>query len=122
MSIWFPFCCQVPSMAANPLNPKKRIISKSFHRILDTYNRQVWCGLGPFYSFLLLSTRVFLGFVTLVASSLQILLCCVLSDRQRDAAGQTVTSADALPGACAALLCGCVTPRCSLGRVLWPCS
>jgi hypothetical protein len=32
---------EVPSMAANPLNPKKRIISKSFHRILDTQNRQV---------------------------------------------------------------------------------
>ncbi|KAF5842012.1 eukaryotic translation initiation factor 3 subunit 8 N-terminus-domain-containing protein [Dunaliella salina] len=31
---------EVPSMAANPLNPKKRIISKSFHRILDTQNRQ----------------------------------------------------------------------------------
>lgn len=32
---------EVPSMAANPLNPKKRIISKSFHRILDMYGRQV---------------------------------------------------------------------------------
>jgi len=31
-------------MAANPLNPKKRIISKSFHRILDTQNRQVCEG------------------------------------------------------------------------------
>jgi hypothetical protein len=28
-------------MAANPLNPKKRMISKSFHRILDASNRQV---------------------------------------------------------------------------------
>lgn len=35
---------QVPSMAANPLNAKKRIISKSFHRILDTYNRQTFTG------------------------------------------------------------------------------
>ena len=32
---------EVPSMAASPLNPKKRILSRSFHRILDTYNRQV---------------------------------------------------------------------------------
>ncbi|KAL6748871.1 eukaryotic translation initiation factor 3 subunit 8 N-terminus-domain-containing protein [Haematococcus lacustris] len=35
---------EVPTMAADPLNPKKRIISKSFHRILDTYNRQVLFG------------------------------------------------------------------------------
>uniref|UniRef100_A0A7S3VP13 Eukaryotic translation initiation factor 3 subunit C n=1 Tax=Dunaliella tertiolecta TaxID=3047 RepID=A0A7S3VP13_DUNTE len=35
---------EVPSMAANPLNPKKRIISKSFHRILDTQNRQMFTG------------------------------------------------------------------------------
>jgi hypothetical protein len=31
-------------MAANPLNVRKRIISKSFHRILDTYNRQTFTG------------------------------------------------------------------------------
>jgi hypothetical protein len=31
-------------MAANPMNAKKRIISKSFHRILDTYNRQTFTG------------------------------------------------------------------------------
>ncbi|KAL6745259.1 eukaryotic translation initiation factor 3c [Haematococcus lacustris] len=35
---------EVPTMAADPLNPKKRIISKSFHRILDTYNRQMFTG------------------------------------------------------------------------------
>lgn len=35
---------QVPNMAANPLNPKKKMISKSFHRILDTYNRQMFTG------------------------------------------------------------------------------
>jgi hypothetical protein len=33
-------------MAANPLNVRKRIISKSFHRILDTYNRQTFTGKG----------------------------------------------------------------------------
>lgn len=31
-------------MAANPLNPKKRLMSKSFHRVLDTYNRQMFTG------------------------------------------------------------------------------
>lgn len=36
---------EVPSMASNPLNAKKRIISKSFHRILDTYNRQTFTGM-----------------------------------------------------------------------------
>eukprot|EP00879_Flechtneria_rotunda_P010363 GHRR01010837.1.p1 GENE.GHRR01010837.1~~GHRR01010837.1.p1 ORF type:complete len:641 (+),score=259.16 GHRR01010837.1:1573-3495(+) len=35
---------EVPSMAANPLNVKKRVISKSFHRILDTYSRQTFTG------------------------------------------------------------------------------
>mmetsp|Transcript_33430 Transcript_33430/g.84725 ORF Transcript_33430/g.84725 Transcript_33430/m.84725 type:complete len:947 (-) Transcript_33430:272-3112(-) len=35
---------EVPSMAASPLNPKKRIISKSFHRILDSYARQMFTG------------------------------------------------------------------------------
>ena len=35
---------QVPNMAANPLNPKKKMISKSFHRVLDTYNRQMFTG------------------------------------------------------------------------------
>jgi len=35
---------EVPSMAANPLAARKRIISKSFHRILDTYNRQTFTG------------------------------------------------------------------------------
>lgn len=39
---------QVPSMAANPLNVRKRIISKSFHRILDTYNRQTFTGTRGF--------------------------------------------------------------------------
>lgn len=35
---------EVPNMAANPLNPRKRIISKSFHRIMDTHSRQVRRG------------------------------------------------------------------------------
>lgn len=35
---------EVPNMAANPLAARKRIISKSFHRILDTYNRQTFTG------------------------------------------------------------------------------
>ncbi|MEW5305255.1 MAG: hypothetical protein WDW36_007810 [Sanguina aurantia] len=35
---------EVPQMAASPLNPKKRMISKQFHRILDTYNRQMLTG------------------------------------------------------------------------------
>jgi len=35
---------EVPNMASNPLNPKKRMISKSFHRILDAYNRQNFTG------------------------------------------------------------------------------
>eukprot|EP00775_Hariotina_reticulata_P009995 gene9995-10150_t len=35
---------EVPSMAANPLGEKKRVISKSFHRILDTYSRQTFTG------------------------------------------------------------------------------
>jgi translation initiation factor 3 subunit C len=35
---------EVPNMAANPLNPKKKMISKSFHRVLDTYNRQMFTG------------------------------------------------------------------------------
>ena len=30
---------EVPNMAADPLNPKKKMISKQFHRVLDTYNR-----------------------------------------------------------------------------------
>lgn len=37
-------CVQVPNMAANPLNPKKKMISKSFHRIWDTYARQAFTG------------------------------------------------------------------------------
>ncbi|KAG1661195.1 hypothetical protein FOA52_006001 [Chlamydomonas sp. UWO 241] len=35
---------EVPNMAANPLNPKKKMMSKSFHRHLDTYNRQMFTG------------------------------------------------------------------------------
>eukprot|EP00798_Chlamydomonas_sp_ICE-L_P014783 gene14783-20833_t len=35
---------EVPAMAADPLNPKKKHASKSFHRILDTYNRQMFNG------------------------------------------------------------------------------
>lgn len=31
-------------MAANPLNPKKRMVSKAFHRIMDTYGRQIFTG------------------------------------------------------------------------------
>ena len=31
-------------MAADPLNPKRRMFSKSFHRILDTYSRQMFTG------------------------------------------------------------------------------
>jgi hypothetical protein len=34
---------EVPAMASSPL-VKKRVISKSFHRILDTYNRQTFTG------------------------------------------------------------------------------
>ncbi len=34
-------------MAANPLNPKKKMISKSFHRIWDTYSRQVGSPARP---------------------------------------------------------------------------
>ena len=33
-------------MAANPLNVKRRMVSKSFHRILDTYSRQTFTGRG----------------------------------------------------------------------------
>lgn len=35
---------EVPAMAANPLNVKKRMVSKSFHRILDTYSKQTFTG------------------------------------------------------------------------------
>lgn len=35
---------EVPNMAANPLNPRKRIISKSFHRIMETNSRQMFSG------------------------------------------------------------------------------
>lgn len=35
---------EVPSMAANPLAGRKRVASKSFHRILDTYSRQTFTG------------------------------------------------------------------------------
>eukprot|EP00882_Tetradesmus_deserticola_P006590 GHRQ01006939.1.p1 GENE.GHRQ01006939.1~~GHRQ01006939.1.p1 ORF type:complete len:782 (+),score=486.53 GHRQ01006939.1:187-2532(+) len=35
---------EVPAMASSPLAVKKRVISKSFHRILDTYNRQTFTG------------------------------------------------------------------------------
>ncbi|GIL91165.1 hypothetical protein Vretimale_18799 [Volvox reticuliferus] len=35
---------EVPNMAANPLNAKKKMISKSFHRIWDTYARQAFTG------------------------------------------------------------------------------
>jgi len=35
---------EVPNMAANPLNPRKKMQSKSFHRHLDTYNRQMFTG------------------------------------------------------------------------------
>lgn len=35
---------EVPAMASSPLSVKKRVISKSFHRILDTYNRQTFTG------------------------------------------------------------------------------
>lgn len=31
-------------MAANPLNVKRRMVSKSFHRILDTYSKQTFTG------------------------------------------------------------------------------
>lgn len=41
---------EVPAMAANPLNAKKRVISKSFHRILDTYSRQTFTGGSGFQS------------------------------------------------------------------------
>jgi hypothetical protein len=35
---------EVPQMAANPLNQKRRMVSKSFHRILDTYSKQTFTG------------------------------------------------------------------------------
>jgi hypothetical protein len=31
-------------MAANGLDARKRVVSKSFHRILDTYGRQTFTG------------------------------------------------------------------------------
>jgi len=31
-------------MASSPLNVKRRVISKSFHRILDTYSKQTFTG------------------------------------------------------------------------------
>ena len=37
---------EVPQMAANPLNVKRRMVSKSFHRILDTYSKQTFTGEG----------------------------------------------------------------------------
>ena len=48
---------EVPNMAANPLNPKKKILSKSFHRILDQYNRQVGALPPPPHSLLLTHFR-----------------------------------------------------------------
>ena len=35
---------EVPKMAANPLNVKKGMVSKSFHRILDTYSKLTFVG------------------------------------------------------------------------------
>jgi translation initiation factor 3 subunit C len=35
---------EVPSMAANAINPKKKLISKPFQRLLDNYDRQTFTG------------------------------------------------------------------------------
>lgn len=35
---------EVPSMAAHAINPKKKLISKPFQRLLDNYDRQTFTG------------------------------------------------------------------------------